>query len=68
MVILYVFTGETGSLFEKPGLYGAPGHAVVLHMPADVISMPAYGLTGKKYICQYKYFETVEAEPINMKF
>ena len=35
MVILYVFTGETGSLFEKPGLYGAPGHAVVLHMSGD---------------------------------
>ena len=32
MVVFHYFTGQTGSLFEKPGQYGSPGRAVVLHM------------------------------------
>ena len=37
IVIFCVFTGETGSLFENPGQYGSPGHAVVVHMDRHLL-------------------------------
>ena len=31
-LVCFIFTGETGSLREKAGQYGSPGHAVLFHL------------------------------------
>ena len=32
MVDFYIFTRQTGSLRQKPGRYGSPGRAVMVHL------------------------------------